>query len=482
MLVKELRQGLKAHGFTITFVILQILLAIVVVYHALLYSRDPYNFRSNGLQSVFWTLAALQLLIATPLRALGALASERKANTLELIFMTGLSPLRICFGKWASLMFQTLLVTVALLPYGIVRYFFGGMNLIEELTILGWLVLASGVLTACALMLSGTHITLRIIALGVAIVFVSPTFVMIMVGMGVRGGLGISGLGIPLGSADWVWLLVVANALLLTIAFLSIAADTIAAAAENTALRLRLLGLGFQIVGLGLAIFGAEEITVGAQAGVGVTLSLLIVWVQLASLREPLRTHLQPFARFGPLGRVAALPFLPGWPSAVVFGLLAFAVFAVTTVLSQHDLVERENLFAAQAMAIASLLTPLLILKILAPRIRRFLFLAQAAFHVTAFCLMLFLNALARAGDYLGSTVWYALFPPLGLMAMADRGLTEMYRTEWIMASYAALGVTVVLALLLSLGYWRRTFTLFTEVAKARARRSAPLPEAISTS
>ncbi len=115
MIVKELRQGLKARAFVLSFVGLQAVFVLVLIYQALLYSNsvDKFNAFSTGLNGIFWTLVGIQLMVLTPFRAFTALSGERRANTLELLFMTGLTPWRFTFGKWLSLFFQAVLFLLA---------------------------------------------------------------------------------------------------------------------------------------------------------------------------------------------------------------------------------------------------------------------------------------------------------------------------------------------------------------------------------
>ena len=93
----------------------------------------PKGFDASGLGAIFWLLIGALLILVTPLRAFNELAAERKANTLELIFMSGLSAWRIAFGKWVSLLFQALLFLLAVLPYAIMRYYFGAVDLAQDL-------------------------------------------------------------------------------------------------------------------------------------------------------------------------------------------------------------------------------------------------------------------------------------------------------------------------------------------------------------
>src|SRR5690606_5781704 len=188
MLVKELRQGLKARAFVMTFIGLQLLLVLVTIYHALEYAKEPAAYDGNSMGAIFWVLIAVQLLVITPVRALGALANERKANTLELIYMTGLTPWRIAWGKWASLMFQAMLFLMAVLPYAILRYFFGSMNLAEEMLALGLAVLLCALFTAVSLGISGMPLPVRVISFCLAGFFGMSILPMLLFGAVIRSG------------------------------------------------------------------------------------------------------------------------------------------------------------------------------------------------------------------------------------------------------------------------------------------------------
>jgi hypothetical protein len=88
------------------------------------------------------------LLGVLPSRAFNALNAEVKDGTLDMLMLTGITSFRIVWGKWVSLYSQTLLVASSLLPYMIVRYQFGGVEIAREALGLAVLVLGSGVVTA----------------------------------------------------------------------------------------------------------------------------------------------------------------------------------------------------------------------------------------------------------------------------------------------------------------------------------------------
>src|SRR6476660_3766274 len=91
MLVKELRQSMQSRSFSLTFGMLQAGVVLLLIVNVLWYSRDPARFDPRSLSAFFWMLIAAHLLVLTPLRAVNEFAGERKARTLELIYLSGLS-------------------------------------------------------------------------------------------------------------------------------------------------------------------------------------------------------------------------------------------------------------------------------------------------------------------------------------------------------------------------------------------------------
>jgi len=130
MVVKELRQGLRTRAFTWAFLFVQGFL--------LLFMMSGFSESSDGRDTAgsFWGLLQFALLIVMPFRGLNALNSEVRLNTMELITLTRMSAWRITYGKWLALVSQSLLLAVAVLPYIVLRYFFGGMNVLAELVTL----------------------------------------------------------------------------------------------------------------------------------------------------------------------------------------------------------------------------------------------------------------------------------------------------------------------------------------------------------
>lgn len=230
MLVRELRQGIQSGAFFWTFLLLQ---AALVLHAALtvLGSSDRLDrdlIRTSG--GFFWTILVVTVGLVIPLRGLQAVAHERVGNNLDLVRLTRLSATRIVVGKWAALVAQVLLVTAAILPYLVLRYFMGGVNVVEELSRLGWLVVAAAVVAALAVYASTRPQRERVGLMAVLGLGGWGT----LIGLATRGSLptlagGWSGLGV---------------AAVYGTLFLDAAAASIAPAAENRAFWKRLVGLG----------------------------------------------------------------------------------------------------------------------------------------------------------------------------------------------------------------------------------------------
>ncbi len=145
MLVKELRQGLRGIGFVILFIALQAVLGFILLITASIASHENAG---HLLSRTIFFLFSFAVLIVQPLRGISALSSEIKGNTIDLLCLTRLSAWRITFGKWISLVSQSALLLAAVIPYLVLRYFFGDMQIFSELIFLLMIFLISATLTA----------------------------------------------------------------------------------------------------------------------------------------------------------------------------------------------------------------------------------------------------------------------------------------------------------------------------------------------
>lgn len=317
VLVKELRQGLHTRGF----------FAIVILFHAVMVvamtttvialpGATPAARAAAAATSstFFWTLLAVMLLLVLPARALVGLRAEVDSRTLDLLVLTHLSAWRIVLGKWASLVAQGFLLLVSLLPYGFVRYFAGAVDPLDDAFRCVLLLGGCSLLTAAALWCSGLP---RMAAV--------PLVILIGYGTGMpafRSAAGAVAYAGPLSFAADSPALALFDAGLLLLFFLMGAVRRIAAPAENHALFTRLLALPALVPVVLEAALGRAELA-RYQLGFASCLLVVVVAMEMASMRVPMGIHWRTYRRRGAAGRMAAPLFQPGWQSALAFALLA---------------------------------------------------------------------------------------------------------------------------------------------------------------
>ena len=333
MLVKELRQGMRARGFTMVFLGLQGLLAFILLTTGAALESDGAGSAASG---TIFTLFAIAVLGIQPMRGSNALSSEITSNTIEMMVLTRLSAWRIVFGKWIAIVSQSALLLATIIPYLILRYFFGGMNLLGEMVLLALIFLTSMALTALMVGFSATTSKLARIL---------PIFgIIILANIGSaffsRGRFGGGSAFFTL--SDWHSIVAIGC----YVTFISYAGwcalshgtSVIAPAAENHTTIRRLVALVLTIAAAVTAYFAEFE----AEA----TLLLIggfAVPALITSLTEPvviLPPVCYPFLKRGLLGKIAAAFLLPGWPTGVFYSglLIVIGIAGVTLPLFTKSL------------------------------------------------------------------------------------------------------------------------------------------------
>lgn len=346
MLVKELRQGLRTRWFVFSVIGLHTLLVITFAWALVIQYFNADARLDNMMYNFLWAFTMITLLLLMPLRGLGALRTEIEARNVDLLVLTQLTSWRIVLGKWVSLVVQTALLLVTLLPYVVMQYFLGGTDLLDDMTALGFLYAASCGLTAAVLWVSGVHRFLRVLAALAVVVLATVTLgseLLKWLQYGLAGGhrlfsgdsMADSGL-----SAAFVVILALCmffNVAMATVFFLLQAARQIAPPSENHSPATRLLALTLLLpIPLLFFLQGMEQAMrklLEVQSVLALIVFMLACVLELATVELPMAVHVRRLFGWGGGGRrLLCMLFLPGWTSAAIFTLAGLGFFAVMVV------------------------------------------------------------------------------------------------------------------------------------------------------
>lgn len=306
ILVKELRQGMRARVFVISFLLLQVFLIVLVMGNlAAQDDRTALQFQSG----FFWVIIGFVLLALMPLRGLVAVSQEIKNHTMETIMLTRLTAWRVVFGKWSALFAQSLLLVSAALPYVILRYFIGGDDIVSDFCWILFMLWLSGILIAASIAVSalGNPVIRIAILIGVIVLTANGADDIFYSGLSSEGGWEILGWAILFG-------------FFVPALLFELTTTSIAPASENHAMPRRLFGLFFFSFACGLAWITHGDF----PAGIIVPLIVLIgiCYFDLAEKPRLLPRMIQSLSQRGWLGKMAAFFLLPGWPTALLFSLV----------------------------------------------------------------------------------------------------------------------------------------------------------------
>ena len=438
ILVKELRQGTRSRAFVWSFLALHTVLLLLIV-TSLISAASPHtDYDHDSITGFFWSLTGIPLLLVLPAVAFGSIKKEIDARTLDLIFLTRMTTLRIVFGKWAALSLQGMLIVTAILPYMILRYFLGGIDLVDELTILGCLVLGSLVLTAAGIGCSS--ITSRFFRVGLIIfvlLFLTQGLYMIPYWLfGTSGGFFSPGWT---GPEFWLWVLFAAAVLIFLM--LEFGAGRIAPPAENHAFRKRAAGLALLAAALVFHYWHHPA-----------WLALILVAIPLTLIcGEAINESIRPYAivRRSRRARGKGFPlwlrlfFAPGWPSGAVFSLLTAGIFL--TVLVTGSNVEPEAILVVLCIC-AAIFFPVAMIRLIAPATERgtvFFLLIQAVMICAGVSALVIAEA-----TYFNVTAIYQFLPiPVIMLLIGDHLTHSVLQVTYVMIFVNGLSLLILLAL-----------------------------------
>lgn len=352
VLVKELRQGLKTRVFVSTFIVIQAAMVLLLGLRLLSHNQPGSDFSAPFFEGLLWTALGLMILLVMPLRGLTAISEEVKANTLDLVALTKMSTFRIVAGKWLALMAQTVLLTIAVLPYAVLRYFFGQVDIMGDLQMLFFMLLTSSVTTALSIALSTAAPAFRFIVL----IGLVMSFVSLMGGMIFSRSMLSSFGGMPMIGYQVFTLYI---SVCYTVFLVLETTERIAPMAEAHSWSRRLMPmLVFPSAAVG-HLAGGDEVA----AAILFAFAPMMAWAVLSALTETTNTLpvvYLPWEKRGFLGRIAGMVLHPGWATGVIYtGLMTFGAM-VTAMLIDYE----EEHWVWFTLLYAALLLPVPILRL----------------------------------------------------------------------------------------------------------------------
>lgn len=158
MTVKELRQGLRRGLFTVPFMVIQVLSVLAMIAEFGMGDVEKFSKMTGVLNPAlffesgpFWAVAGLVCIIIMPLGGLALMGQELDEGNHELLLMTPLTRWRVVRGKFLAMWGLCLVTFFSLLPYLIVRYFIGGIDVWRNVVMAMSVVMASGIICAGAI-------------------------------------------------------------------------------------------------------------------------------------------------------------------------------------------------------------------------------------------------------------------------------------------------------------------------------------------
>ncbi|MFT5465035.1 MAG: hypothetical protein ACI8UO_000121 [Verrucomicrobiales bacterium] len=383
IIVKELRQGMRTKVFTAAFIVLQ---GFMVLFILVGWNQDRTS-HSEDASGFFWGCVFITLILVLPLRGFGALSSEVKLDTMDLISLTRLSAWRITAGKWFALVSQSILVAIAVMPYVVLRYFFGGVNLFAELLFLGMALVMSCLLTAIMVGLSAFSNFLIRGILVVAAAAVSLTLIVEFISTSSRMPNGIPFSDIA--GYGYLYLGIILGSLFLMYYFLDMGATRMAPEAINHSTRKRLISILFLAALLAMPIL-FDSLEAEAFYFLGSALIGLFALDALTERPSGVRSLHRPFARGGPVGWLFQLFFSPGWFSGLFYVfVLGGMLFGAELILDIYGRTLVANL-TLHLSFVGMLVFPVLVIHLFYPDLKSFFsayFFIQCAAVAIGTCL-----------------------------------------------------------------------------------------------
>jgi hypothetical protein len=420
MLVKELRQGLRTRAFIGVFLTLQIVLGIILLAAGTTSSSDQAGSTISSIIFIFFSIA---VIIIQPLRGMGSLSSEIKGNTIDMMVLTRLSAWRIVAGKWSAIVSQSALILTTIIPYLILRYFFGGMNLVGEVVVLLLLFLTSATLTAITVGLSASpSVILRSILPMLGIPFGAYAILMVMLfsRMGMGGSI-FDFCSLESRESQITISLYIVSCLYYGFFLLSIGTSLIAPYADNYSTLRRIIALFVTIIAAILGVIYVDDIAV--MVAIYALIFTPVFTISLNEFGTLVPPVVQKFYRHGTFGKWIGVFLLPGWATGVFFCYLLTLIAGASLFLIPLNYWDDDVITFAMAF-VGSLVFPALLvyfLKMEGPaRISNYV-LMSCALGIISLTLLAIAESLSNTG-FLWLFVW---LPPVSMVMLESSGIDD---------------------------------------------------------
>lgn len=139
ILVKDLRQSLHSRWFEIIFLWLIGSLCLLTLFALRFDALNWFN-------ALFWLDVGLTLHLLLPLHCALSASEDQTPGNCELIRVTGLTAEMMVRQRLVALFCSALMVSLLVLPFVVLRYFLGSIELMDELQYLLLLTLGCPVL------------------------------------------------------------------------------------------------------------------------------------------------------------------------------------------------------------------------------------------------------------------------------------------------------------------------------------------------
>lgn len=416
MLVKELRQGLRTRSFIGVFLSLQIVLGIILLGAGTAATSDQAGSTISNIIFIFFSIA---VIIIQPMRGMTALSAEIKGNTIDMMVLTRLSAWRIVAGKWSALVSQSALILVTIIPYLILRYFFGGMNLIGEVVMLILIFISSATLTAITVGLSASpSVILRSILpmVGIPLGAYAALMMILFSGMG-GGGSVFDFFSLESTESKIAISLYITTCLYYGFFLLSIGTSLIAPHAENYSTLRRVIACFVTIAAAVIGIIYCDDVDM--MLVVYYLIFAPIFTISLTEFGTLVPPVVQKFNRYGILGRFLGIFLLPTWATGVFFCYLLTFIAGISLFLVRDSYINNDSIVVGMGLLSGMVFPALLVnlFKMYGPsRVSNYILFSVAS-GIIALTLMGIAESLSSKG-----LLWLFVWIPPVSMTMTDGG------------------------------------------------------------